>query len=481
MIRFILTCALSLTVLSSVAQGLRDSVFILPDTAQAFTLANFYDLILRNHPVARQASLLPEVAQQEIRYARGQFDPSLQAEYRLKQYDSEEYYRTFNGSLDLPTRSPITPTIGLERNTGQHVAAEKYISDRYDYRQVYAGISIPLGRGLMTDERRTALRQAELFSEMMEAEQVSTINQLLLEAAKDYWAWYHSYYNFRLASGTQRVAEAILALTKANLEGGEAASVDTVQARITLLERQVARQEAFTDYLYTSIAVSTHLWDSLMNPVELSVRHAPVNSSDLLIPDHASLEALVEQAKANHPALRKLKTKLQQLDNERRLASEFLKPKLELSYFMLDQPLSPEGIAGNFTFSENYKLGVDFAIPLFLRKERAKVAQTRIKLSAMKYDQHLTARQIINDIQAAYNQLLNNAAVMRQQREMVNHYYRLLNAELVNLQNGESDLFRINVQQEKLFSAQSKLIKVIAAYEEQKALLQWSAGMQPSP
>ena len=53
----------------------------------------------------------------------------------------------------------------------------------------------------------------------------------------------------------------------------------------------------------------------------------------------------------------------------------------------------------------------------------------------------------------------------------------LLAAEVTNLENGESDLFKINVQQEKLFNAHSKLIKVMADYEKQKALLYWSAGV----
>ena len=85
----------------------------------------------------------------------------------------------------------------------------------------------------------------------------------------------------------------------------------------------------------------------------------------------------------------------------------------------------------------------------------------------------------MNDIQAAYNQLLNNGVILQQQRSMVDNYNRLMNAELLNLENGESDLFKINVQQEKLFNAQSKLIKTIAEYEKQKSVLYWSAGVRP--
>ena len=123
-------------------------------------------------------------------------------------------------------------------------------------------------------------------------------------------------------------------------------------------------------------------------------------------------------------------------------------------------------------------MGLDFSIPLFLRKERAKVAQTKLKITATTLERDLTTREVINDINTAHNFLLSNGLILRQQQSMVENYYRLMNAELVNLANGESDLFKINVQQEKLFQSQSKLIKIISEYEKQKALLYWAAAVR---
>ena len=182
----IIVIAFTLIALAADVQKLRDSVFFLPDTARPFTLSNFYQVILNFHPIAKQADMLSDFAKQEIRLARGNFDPKLEAEFQLKHYNNTTYYRLFDGGLKFPTRSPVQPVVGLERNTGAHVNPENYIPPKYDYKQMYAGITVPLGRGLFTDERRTALRQAELFGDMMEAEQVTLINKLLLHAANDY-------------------------------------------------------------------------------------------------------------------------------------------------------------------------------------------------------------------------------------------------------------------------------------------------------
>ncbi len=470
-----LTLYLSLCLLAAQAQQLADSVFFLPDTVKPLSLDSFYLLVVRHHPVAKQAALLSDVARQEIRLARGNFDPKLETEFLLKHYNDSEYYRLFNGSVKFPTRSPVSPVVGLERNKGEHLNPENYISSEYNYQQMYAGISIPLGQGLLTDERRTALKQAELFGNMMEVEQIKMINKLLLDAAKDYWQWYYSYYNYRLASNTTFVVEEIFRRVKMNYAGGEAAPVDTIQSKIALIERRVIKQEAFVELKNATAKISTYLWDSLMNPVDLPMKFAPITATELALSIN-TLEELMNHAKVNHPELRKANFKLEQLELERRLASEYMKPKLDVSYYMLNQPFNPEGFSRSVPLDENYKLGIDFSIPLFLRKERAKVAQTRLKISQATYDRDLATRQIINDINTAYNFLLANGAVLQQQQLMVANYYSLMNAEFLNLENGESDLFKINIQQEKLFTAQSKLIKVLAEYEKQKAILYWSAG-----
>lgn len=465
---------------SSHAQGLSlDSLFVLPDSARAFTLEHLYHVVLQHHPVARQAGLLPEVARQEIRLAKGAFDPKLEMSYLLKHYEGTEYYRLFDGSIKFPTQSPITPALGVERNTGEQLNPEHYISPPYDYRQLYAGVSLPLGQGLFTDERRTAIRQAELFQDLMAAEQIKVLNKLLLDVAKDYWEWYYTYYNYRLATRTINVAGEIFRRVKMNYLGGESAVIDTVQARITLLERLVNQQESLQAFRNATLKLSTYLWDSLQNPAVLPANYAPAEPTSMIAVSPADLEELVHLAEANHPDLQKINLKIRQLELDNRLAREFLKPRLDVSYYFLNQPFNAEGSTNAVSVQDNFKLGIDVAFPLFLRKERAKVAAQRIKLSNADYDRRLINRAIVNEIRTAHNDLVTGRNVLQQQQQMADHYMRLVQAELLNLENGESDLFKINVQQEKLFQAQSKLIKVIAQYEKQKSILYWSAGVRP--
>lgn len=63
----------------------------------------FWQQVKANHPVARQAALLQEQAAQELRYARGGFDPKLYASQEEKVFGGKNYYRYGQGGVKIPT------------------------------------------------------------------------------------------------------------------------------------------------------------------------------------------------------------------------------------------------------------------------------------------------------------------------------------------------------------------------------------------
>jgi outer membrane protein TolC len=435
--------------------------------------------MLEFHPLVKQNKLLTDLAQQEVRFARGAFDPKLETRINMKEFDDKDYYKKWIASFSVPTWFPIDPKIGFEQNTGTFLNPEDRLPASNNNRQLFTGISLPLGRGLFTDDRRAAVQQAKLFTQLAEAEQIKLINKILLEAAKDYWQWYYAYYNYRLLNQNLLIAEEIFRRVKLNAEFGEASTLDTIQAKITLQTRLVERQESYLEFLNSGVKISNYLWDSEELPLQLSNMVAPVlvqNDGELL--SVTTLEELSLQAKQNHPELTKLNIKLDQLEIDRRLAAEYIKPKLDLSYNFLNQPITPTGDFQSFTFLNDYKFGLDFAMPILIRKERAKLAQAKIKIKGATYELTQTEREIINQLNMIFNQLVNTNQILEQQNAVAVYYQQLLNAEIFNLDNGESDLFKINIQQDKLIQAQSKLLKLKAEYEKMKATLYWAAGVR---
>lgn len=457
---------------SSRAQQSLQQVFVLPDSVSAFTLDMFYKIVIDHHPIAQQAGLLSEMARQEIRLARGAFDPKLEFMLSQKLFQNKTYYDLRDAQIYFPSQFPLNPKIGMEDNRGELLNPSETIPGE---RQLYAGVSFPIGRGLITDERRAALQQAKLFQNLAEADQIKMINKILLEAAKEYWQWYHSYYNYRLLNQATNVASEIFRRVKINTTLGEAAPIDTVQAKITLQTRLVEQQEAFLAFQNSGVRLSNFLWDDQGEPLVLNANVAPIlTTADGQLLSLKTIEDLVILAKENHPDLLKLDTKIKQLRVEESLAKEFLKPKLDLEYSMLSQPTAPLSINP----LNDYKLGVDFSFPILLRKERSKLAQTRLKITGTQFERSLAEREIINGVNTTFNEITNTASIIQQQAEMVNLYDRILAAELINLEQGESDLFKINIQQEKLIQSQSKLLKLQSEYEKLKAQLYWAAGVR---
>ena len=455
-----------------------ETVMTLPDTVNAFGLNDLYTIIFANHPIVKQAALLEETARQEIRLARGLFDPKLEANWDVKEFNDTNYYNILNSSLKIPVWFPIDPKVSVDRNRGVYLNQERTIPEENDFLQVTTGISIPIGRGLMIDNRRATVKQALLFQNILEAEQIKMVNKVLLEASKDYWNWYFDYYNYLLLQSSIDIAQQIFDRVKLNFEYGEAAVVDTVQANITLQNRTIEAQEATVNFLRSGLILSNYLWGENEEPLELSPDTGPSLADSLLIvPNQQDLETLTNLARNNHPELVKLSTKIEQLVVDNRLNKENLKPQLDLNYNLIDAPLNSNGESSEITFNENYKFGMSFSFPLLLRKERAKLQKTNIKIQETQYDLNLRRTEILNEVNGLYALLVNTSDIIQQQRIAVGNYQRLLQAELFNLENGESDLFRINFQQDALIQSQSKLLKLRTDYEKARVNLLWAAGV----
>ncbi|MFY0686269.1 MAG: TolC family protein [Cyclobacteriaceae bacterium] len=446
------------------------------DSMQVLNFDVFYAFVLDNHPIVRQAKLLSDNAIQQLRLARGSFDPKIEGNWNQKNFKDQEYYNMANVGLKIPVWFPIDPKIGLMQNRGSYLNPEYYISDATQNRQVYMGVSVPIGRGLIIDERRAMVKQAKLFLQMTEAEQIKEINKILLSAAKDYWQWYFTYQSYRLIEQSIDIAQDIYDRTITGYELGVTAAIDTIQARIALQSRQIDFQQANIERVQAALQLSNHLW---------STDGAPLELTDNMIPEDSGMESLgedilaqlLEMAQQNHPELVKLNLKNQSLNIDRKLAVENLKPRLDVDYSLLDQPITPSGGSSDLAFTDNYKFGVSFAFPILLRKERAKLQQVNVKMEQNELEQVYQERRIINEIGAKYNEVVTTGQMLEQQEQMVNNYNLILEAERLNLQNGESDLFKINVQFDKLITSQTKLYKLRSQYQKSLASLYWVAGV----
>ncbi|MEO9485841.1 MAG: TolC family protein [Ekhidna sp.] len=433
------------------------------------SLEDVLKMALSYHPIVKQADLLNENAVATLREARGQLDPKIELNYSLKDFKEIEYYNLLNTTFKIPTWIGIDPKIEFTQNTGQFLNPENFISNTTDNQQVAVGVSVPLGKGLFFDERRNLIRKADAFSQIAEAEQIKEVNKILFTIIKDYWNWYLFHQKRQLMLQAIDLAQNLFDRTLIDFEFGEAAVVDTLQAKINLQKRTVDFRKNQLEYELSKLNLSKHLWSENLIPLELQQNVLPDSSTLFSTPRDTQLKSAIEFALTSHPEIGKLAGKRNQLDADLRWAKESIKPQIDLSYSFIDAPLDPNFNGGSVDFGENYKMGIDFAFPILLRKERGKLQQTRLKLRSNDYDLAQSQIAIKNEVLGAYAQSTAFQDLLTQYQGVSQNYKRLLEAEIINLQNGETDIFKLNIQQDKYIEAQNEYYDAFAKWEKSKA------------
>ncbi|WP_420316436.1 TolC family protein [Ekhidna sp.] len=433
------------------------------------SLEDVIKMTLSYHPVVKQANLLDETAEAVIREARGNLDPKIEADYNLKEFKEKEYYNLLNTSFKIPTWIGIDPKVEFTRNSGEFLNPENFISPESDFEQLSVGVSVPLGKGLFFDERRNAIRKADAFSQIAEAEQNKEINKVLFTIVKDYWNWYMASRKRELMQQAIVLAQNLFDRTLIDYEFGEAAMVDTLQAKINFQKRSVDYRKAILEYELAKLNLSKHMWSENLLPLELLPNVLPDSTSLFATPKEDQVKSAIEFAMTSNPDIAKLLGKRNQLDADMRWARESLKPQIDLSYSFIDAPINPEFDSRSPEFGDNYKLGVEFSLPILLRKERGKIQQTQLKLQSNEFEMAQSQVELKNEVLGAYAQSVAFQELLNQYLGVSNNYRRLLEAEIINLQNGETDLFKLNIQQDKYIEAQTDFFDAFTKWEKSKA------------
>jgi outer membrane protein TolC len=213
---------------------------------------------------------------------------------------------------------------------------------------------------------------------------------------------------------------------------------------------------------------SVFLWADGSVPVDLSEDVAPSRFSNDSIA--LGLNALVLQVKDlvdSHPEIQKDVLKINQQEVDLRLKREMLKPIVNLKYNALNEPIGNNLIA-NYSL-QNYTWGLDFSIPILLRKERAGVKIAQLKLQDMNFGLDYKRALILMKVQSAMNewQIVTEQLTLFQKN--LKDINALLNAERTLFDSGESSVFLVNTREMVLVNAQIKLYEYIA--KSQKAIV----------
>ena len=93
------------------------------------SLKGFLDHVRSNHPISQQSRLLNQRGEQQIKMARGQFDPKFKTSLDLKNYKDKEYFNILKSKVSIPTWVNADLDIIYERNQGIYLNPERNVPD----------------------------------------------------------------------------------------------------------------------------------------------------------------------------------------------------------------------------------------------------------------------------------------------------------------------------------------------------------------
>lgn len=419
------------------------------DTLYQLDLESFVVQVKENHPLSFIANNYILQADQFIVNSKGAFDPQALAQINQKYFDGKTYYSTISTGVKIPTRFGVQFKGMVDWNRGDYLSPE-------DITPINGlgllGVELQLGRGLLTDEQRTQLKRAENALLLSEVERNIALNDLLYDAGVDFVAWQESYNQMLLAQNMATFAKNRFEQIKENVFAEDRPAIDTVEALAIYTQRLFELNQKTLLEQNSRLKVESYLWDqglvplffdSLVNPTVLKIKEITISRA-------AALDET--------PFLQAYDFKLNDLNYERKLKIEMLKPQLSLNYNFLQDGENPI----NSLSINNYKWGGTFYMPIFLRKERSSLEMTKLKIENTKYEQSLKQRELDIKQQQLFNEWSAHIVQSEQLETIAESYKQLVEGEQSLFEIGESTVFLINMREINYINAQMKLLETQA-------------------
>ncbi|WP_318310585.1 TolC family protein [Flagellimonas crocea] len=429
--------------------------------------------VKKYHPIAKQAQLNIAMGQAELMRARGGFDPKVEVDFDRKEFKGTEYWDRLNATFKIPTWFGIELKGNFQQAEGNYINPDETLPEDGLYS---AGVSMSVLQGFWINERMATLRKAKFFREQSKAEQDLQVNKVLYDASLAYFDWLKAYRDAEVYKDFLANAEVRFQGIKESALAGDIAMIDTVEAKIAVRTRALGYRQAEVKLMKKSLELGNFLWIEDV-PVELQPGIRPSLEPEIGIDSTLEIEGVPLDSfnLENHPKLMALDYKIDGLTVDRRLKANKLLPKLKAEYNFVTE--TPELM--NSFVTENYKAGLSFQMPIFLRKERGDLKLAKFKLRDAEYERDNAQVEIQNKVIAIYNELDSFTEQNQLITDIVKDYTTMLEAEERKFSFGESSLFLINSRESKLIDAYLKQNEMQNKFFYTKAMLFKSLAINP--
>jgi len=424
------------------------SLFGQENNLKELTYNEYLGFVKKYHPMVKSANLEVNNAQANLMMARGGFDPKFEVDFDQKKFKNNEYYSVLNSSFKIPTWYGIEVKAGFDNSEGVYLNPQNTLPNQG---LTSLGVTIPIGQGLFINQRMSDLRKAKIQLQLSQAERKLKAIEVLYDASIAYFNWKRNYREVQLYRTYLKNAQIRYEGVTILIKNGDKPAIDSVEAGIIVRNRKLNLEDSQLKLAKAKLELSNFLWLENNVPLELQDDIIPEEKLELTIKETLRINDLLlaNPSIENHPKISSLQSELAILEVDRKLKANSLLPKIDLGYHYLSEPNY-----WNETNFTNYKLGLNFSFPLFLRKERGGLQLAKFKIQDTQYSLDIERVQLKNKINAQQTEI-NSLEKQRQLiSDLVKDYDTMLNSEERLFSLGESSIFLINSRENNLVSSQ---------------------------
>ena len=236
------------------------------ETTSIISLSEYLGYVKSFHPIVKQANLIISESEAKLMKARGAFDPKLEVDYDRKKFKNTEYYDRLNAAFKIPIWFGVELKGNFEENTGDFLNPQAIVPEDGLYS---AGISVPVARGLLTNDRMAMLRQSRLYVKQAQADRQLLVNNILFDATLTYFNWLKTYNEKQVYEDFLSNAKMRFKGIKKSFELGDKPAIDTLEARIALNNRKLNLEKSRIKFVKSSLELSNYLWLNDNTPIEI--------------------------------------------------------------------------------------------------------------------------------------------------------------------------------------------------------------------
>lgn len=452
---------------NSIANPGDNSVIKLPDgDGKSFSLDYFLQLVDKNYPKLQGADVERRIASAKRLEKSGAFDPILSSvnEY-LRVQDiftpGKAKDAVHNESrVDLLTRSGIRVFTGMRLNPNDTKTPFVPTGKSGEY---FAGLSVPVLRGLRINEKSAAEQQAKIGEPIALQNYGLTRLDVLLKAAVVYWDLVGAKARVEIARNLLLIAEARVDQIKGRVEKGDLPALDIAESEQEIQRRQAALVKSEREFQKNALSLSVFLWDE--------------NGSPRIIPGSKDLPSLQPEPRRmteaewmegrnlslqRRPELKKIALEKEQAKVELRLAENMILPAVD-AYVTQGADTGPQGIG------PIVRGGVAVSAPLRQRTARGQALAARLKLQKLSLEEKAERLRIqaeVDDTVSAINTSYERWAATQLE---VKKAKQVEQGERLRFGAGDSTLFLVNQRERASAEAQMRLAEVHVEYLQSMA------------